>query len=398
MPKALQLFTATRFSAPKLAHRFLAWLMALGLLWSALAPGEASALRFVAMGDSRGTTLEAPINKTVLAQVNLQIKTLSPSPESLIFFGDMSYRGNIPKDGTDNYTYQEWLDFMRADLTGLPASLPLYLVIGNHELYDESYSPHSEAVMTCLCQTAYQDFIQSHVSSSFMPDITSLNNPSYNNLAYSFTADGGKSLFVVLDGFFVNQCPTVAYQGSGSLDETQLNYLKETLSASTAKTKFVIVHNPAFEPTDQAYHACWDPTMCTFWKYINDYNVTAVLNGHTHLFSRVLIDSKFDSSNPGFHFTKSIPQIVAGTCGAPIAGTADEPAVPAAPQNWNEKLLYNYSVVDVDNSGTIGKIVVHSYCGDGTGPWNLCDSYTNLTAGPAPNDLLLLQDPSGPSQ
>ena len=398
MPDASTLPQATGFSSPPFAQRLLSWLIPLGILLSALAPQEALALRFVAMGDSRGYTLEAPVSKAVLGQVNQQVAALSPSPEFLIFYGDMSYRGNIPADGGNHYTYDDWLSFMRTGATGLPASLPLYLAIGNHELYDEANSPHAEALMSCQCQTAYQNFIESHRSAQFMPAGIENLNDTYKYLAYSFTADNGQTLFVVLDGFFVNSCPNVAYQGSGSLDDTQLNYLKDTLAASTAKTKFVIVHNPAFEPTDQAYPACWDPTMCTFWKYINDYNATAVLNGHTHLYARVLINSNFNANNPGFNFTNSIPQVVAGSCGAPIPGTADEPPAADAPPNWNEKKLYNYAVIDVDNSGPTGTVSVHSYCSDGTSPWSLCDTYTNVPASPAANDLLLLQNTNEQAQ
>ena len=109
-----------------------------------------------------------------------------------------------------------------------------------------------------------------------------------------------------------------------------------------------------------------------------------------------MIDSNFNASNPTNNFTKSIPQIVAGTCGAPIAGTADEPAMPDGPPNWNEQKKFNYAVVDVDNSGLVGKISVHSYCSsNGSDPWSLCDTYTSLPPSQAANDLLLLQNANG---
>ncbi|KHK02517.1 metallophosphoesterase family protein [Desulfovibrio sp. TomC] len=372
------------------------WLVALGAFLAGLAPDQALALRFVAMGDSRGYTTAAPVNNAVLGTVNQQVTALNPSPEFLMFYGDMSYRAKI--DG--QYTYTSWLNFMRTQPTGLPASLPLYLAIGNHELHEAGGTSvgAEEAVLMRSCQVAYQDFITANLSAQFMPGITNYND-EYKYLAYSFTADSGNSLFVVLDGFYVDPSQSsIPYTASGSLNQAQLTYLQTTLAASTAKTKFVIVHNPAFEPTDQAYHACWTPSMCTFWQIINDQNVTAVFNGHTHLYSRVMINSNFNASNPTFNFTNSIPQIVAGTCGAPISGTGDEPSMPTAPPNWNEQFQFNYAVVDVDNSGLIGKIVVHSYCSDGTSPWSLCDTYTNIPSSPALNDLLLLQNANGQGQ
>ena len=388
MPKA------THFSPPLSEHRLLAWLMTLGILLSALVPSQASALRFVAMGDSRGYTTATPVNNTVLGTVNQQVTALNPSPEFLIFYGDMSYRAKI----NGQYTYSSWLNFMRAQPTGLPASLPLYLAIGNHELHEAGGTSveAEEAVLMRSCQVAYQDFITANLSAQFMPGITNYND-EYKYLAYSFTVDNGNSLFVVLDGFYVDPSQSsIPYTASGALNQAQLTYLQTTLSASTAKTKFVIVHNPAFEPTDQAYHACWAPSMCSFWQIINDQNVTAVFNGHTHLYSRVMINSNFNASNPTNNFTKSIPQIVAGTCGAPIAGTADEPAMPDGPPNWNEQKQFNYAVVDVDNSGSVGKISVHSYCSsNGSDPWSLCDTYTSLPPSQAANDLLLLQNANG---
>ena len=167
----------------------------------------------------------------------------------------------------------------------------------------------------------------------------------------------------------MNTAPYIGNQRSGSLDETQLNYLQATLRASSAKTKFVFTHHPAFEPTSQAYHACWTPSMCQFWQIINDNNVTAVFNGHTHMYSRVMINAAFNGSNSGFNFTKSIPQIVAGTSGAPIYSVANEPP------NWNIKRMY-----------------------DGTTPWALCDTYVNTPLSPAISALLLQQDANGQGQ
>jgi len=392
MDAASTRFTPTRPPAPG-SHRQIRLplkLAALGVLLLALIPAQASALRFVTMGDSRGYTVDAPLNTAVLAQVNQRVKALNPAPEFLVFLGDLSYRANIPVDGHNHYTYTDWLDFMRAPSTGLPASLPLYMVIGNHELYDEALAPHAEASITLACQEAYQSFIQTNTSATFMPNITSLND-SYKYLAYSFTSADGKSLFVVLDGFYIATGPTQPYDGAGSLDQAQRDYLQTTLSQSSARNKFVFVHNPAFGPATQPATACVASSMCEFWKIVNDNKATAVLNGHDHLFSRVLVNSAFNADNPGYNFTKSIPQVIAGTCGAPISGTYDEPGKPPLAPSWNAKLQFNYSVVDVDDSGPNGKVTVSSYCGDGSGSWSLCDRYANAPVAVAPADSLLLR-------
>ena len=351
-------------------------LLALCALLCALVPGDALALRFVVMGDSRGRNAADLVNTAILSQVNQRIKELSPAPEFLMFLGDMSARAKVPSGGGEAYTFQPWLDFMRAPSTGLPASLPLYLVVGNHELYDEATSAsRPTGVLTCECQGAYQGFIRANASATFMPKTASL-NADYESLAYSFTADEGRALFVALDGYFVGDCPGVPYVGAGALDRAQLDYLRETLARSGTKTKFVFAHNPAFRPSENAATACGSPSMCEFWKIVDEYKATAVFNGHVHLFSRVTVDAGFNASNPGYEFRNAIPQIIAGTCGAPISKAAGGKGDKDAAANWNVKTLYNYSVVDVDESGATAKLLVRTYCSDGASDWSLCDTYS----------------------
>lgn len=371
------------------------WLVGAVFIWSLVASPPAFALRFVSMGDSRGCALDSLINETELAQINKRIAALTPAADLLVFSGDCSYRGDTSvTSGQHNYTYQAWLDFMRQDL---PAVLPLYLVLGNHEMYDEHIG---SSYLACSCQQAYQSFVTTNVSDTFMSGITSLSG--YENLAYSFTAAEGQVLFVVLDGFFVPEasCPSVLESKYGdSLDAAQLEFLRQTLAASQAKAKFVFVHNPAFAPTNAQYTQCSKESMCQFWQIVNDNGATAVFNGHVHLYSRVFVDGSF--TNTGFAFTRSVPQVIAGTCGAPITNytpgcdTSDEPSEIYAPASWHVQSLYNYSVVDVDLSGNAARMTVHSYCGDLNGVWSLCDQFTVPAATPAPADLLLLGEEGG---
>lgn len=375
MPK-LRLF----YSA---APRSLLAILFLGLTLVALEPqlgsSQALAYRFVAMGDSRSDSLNPLINKDVLGSANVSVSALNPAPDFLIFFGDNSVLGDIDINGKDNFTYQDWYNFMRTPPTGLPATLPMYLVAGNHEFYQLSLG---NQVQSYTAQTGYQAFANFNEMLSpdtFMPNIKSL--PGYNNLAYSFTSQDKKSEFVVLDGFYVPSAMNTPYVDAGNIDANQLQFLNDTLATSQATTKFVITHNPAFTPTNVNYDTAVDQSMGMFWQIVDNNDVSAVLNGHVHGYSRVMVDSSFTSGasnpNPGLSFRNSIPQIIAGTVGAPLIGSVtNEPSEIYVPASWNWKNLYNYSVVDVDNSGS-GKITVNSYCSDGTNPWSLCDSYTS---------------------
>lgn len=359
---------------------FLVLLFILGGLLSGPFANQAFAYRFVAMGDSRGNDANNFVDKEVLGYANQSVASLDPAPNFLIFFGDNSILGDLDVNGQHTFTYQDWYNFMRTPPTGLPAQLPMYLVVGNHELYQASLG---DEVMSYVSQTGYQNFVATNrliAPNALMPGTKNL--PGYDNLSYSFTTPDQKSLFVVLDGFYVPSSKNTPYVDAGVLDDTQLKYLNDTLATSQATTKFVITHNPAFTPTNQNYATAVDESMGQFWQIVDNNDVSAVLNGHVHMFSRVMVDSSFTSGisnpNPGLNFQHSIPQIIAGSVGAPLIGSvSNEPSTIYTPASWNWKNLYNYSVVDVDNSSPAGKVTVNSYCSDGTSPWTLCDTYTS---------------------
>jgi hypothetical protein len=80
-------------------------------------PAYCETLRFVFLADSRGDSLDEPVNTPVLNAIISQIKALSPQPAFVVFGGDMSYRGCIK----NVYTFQSWKDLF-APLTsaGIP--------------------------------------------------------------------------------------------------------------------------------------------------------------------------------------------------------------------------------------------------------------------------------------
>jgi hypothetical protein len=364
------------------------------------------------MGDSRGNDLSNFVDKAVLGSANQSVSALNPPADFVIFFGDNSIMGDDDRNGTNNFTYQDWYNFMRTPPTGLPVQTPLYLVVGNHELYQLSLG---NEVQSYTSQTGYQVFMAENEMLSpgtLNPNIT--NMPGHENLDYSFTSPDQTSLFVVLDGFYVPSSQNIPYVDAGNLDESQLMFLNNTLATSQASNKFVITHNPAFTPTNENYDTAVDPSMAQFWQILDNNDVTAALAGHVHGYSRVMVDSSFTSGNPnpnpGLYFNNTIPQIIAGSVGAPLIGTVtNEPSTIYVPASWNWKNLYNYSVVDVDTSdfGT-STVTVNSYGSDGTSPWTLCDSFTETTspegsrvftypASSSANGLQLLQN-NGTSQ
>ena len=121
-------------------------------------PGET--LRFVWLADSRGETLEHPVNDTVLKTIISKIAALSPKPSFVIFGGDMSYRGFIHP----SFTFQAWKDLF-APVTS--QGVPLYTSVGNHELY---YN-HSDSGFILGNQQQFQAVgVEHHVSTVLFVD------------------------------------------------------------------------------------------------------------------------------------------------------------------------------------------------------------------------------------
>ncbi|MBF0514622.1 MAG: metallophosphoesterase [Desulfovibrionaceae bacterium] len=353
-----------------------------------------SSFSFAVAGDSRSNVPPPadPVNTQVLNEVTASIDKLSP--DLMLFLGDMSVAGNIPVGGTnsttgtyivggtDHYTYNDWLATMRNPATGLSPSVPLYLAIGNHELYDAGYGGTSgdpAQYLNYSAQTAYQGFIESNKSlnpATFMPNISSLDNGGYKDLSYSFTSPDKRSLFVVLDGFYNDGTSPHLGEGEGNgwFDQTQLAYLDYALQTNNATTKFVFMHNPPFIPGDDGQpnpNISQGPSQTELWNIIDADHVDAVFTGHQHLYARTVVDPSFNAINPGLTAANSIPLVIAGSSGAPLVTTSNTPSLANVPPNWCVNSNYDYSLVNVDNN--TGKVEIDSYCDNGTGAFSLSD-------------------------
>ena len=142
--------------------------------------------RFVVYADSRGSyTPGKEINTDALNYINNQIVNLIPKPDLVFFLGDMA---TVAYDANGKRLLPDWKNLMEADGFSFggprPGKIPLYVAIGNHELYD------STGNFLSSLQGEYQYFF------SEMPS----NGPSaYDKLAYS--VESGNCLFIVLDTF-----------------------------------------------------------------------------------------------------------------------------------------------------------------------------------------------------
>jgi len=141
------------------------------------------------------------------------------------------------------------------------------------------------------------------------------NGPSgFAGLDYSF--DYGNSHFVVLN----SEKPR-----GNIVNSTQRDWLDKNLAANAKENTFVFYHEPAFA-TSVNMEASLDAKPAerdALWRIIDKYNVTAVFNGHEHLFSRKTIDSSVfaEAHNSIFQITEGNTDVGAGY--QPKSGQSD---------------------------------------------------------------------------
>ena len=321
-------------------------------------PAFSETLRFVFLADSRGDSLDEPINTSVLTAIISQIKSLSPQPTFVVFGGDMAYRGCINGD----YTFQSWKDIF-APLTS--SGIALYTAIGNHELYNQ----HSDKGFFLANQQQYQNVFTEN------PD----NGPTnYERLVYSFTSPRGDAFFAVLDPYYLtadNTSPNLC----GTIDPTQLAWLETQVAQTKATHKFLFIHTPYYyvtgtNPADPSESSCSpDDTFTNLWSILDNNLFDIYACGHTHLYSRKTIDSSIlptpqTSPNPTPPWQNNVVQLITGTCGANV----DTSTPTVDPTLWHISQAantYYFSVVDINGK----QVTITSYSGS-TGAYNVFDT------------------------
>jgi hypothetical protein len=315
----------------------------------------AYAFRFVVYGDSRGdgTVGNRSFNSPVLSYINSQIISLNPLPNFVCFLGDAVYQ---PTEGANNYLH-DWHIFMTNTLNGIP----YYVAMGNHDIAENSHTLFT-------LQTAYQNEFNN------MPN-NGPNDPAhpgiYDHLTYSFEygTEKNRSLFVFLDSYTVKGSTDLDthFYGDYELESNILISWFQALANSDAPHKFLLTHVPFFSPAGYAPFA--EPLtkdtsnnsnngLAATQIYYSCSDFDILFCAHVHLYSRWTL-----------YPATSIkaPQIVTGSCGAPIVRTTFSPKV-------YPYYGYNFAVVDVEDEN----VIVHAYGvvdnGDGTFSTSLIDN------------------------
>jgi len=319
-------------------------------------------LRFVFLADSRGESLDNPINKPVLKAIISQIKALSPKPAFVVFGGDMAYRGYIEP----SYTFQTWKDLF-TPLTS--AGITLYTAIGNHELYHE----HSAEGFILKNQEEYQKVFKENPGNG--PSGQEALLTSYERLVYSFSSPGGDAFFAVLDPYYLIADNTDPNLG-GTIDDTQLKWLTAQVAGTNATHKFLFIHTPYYYVSaDPEEPSSVNDTFTKLWTILDDNRFDFYACGHSHLYSRKTIDSSIlpnpQTVPPTSNWQNNVVQLLNGTCGAGVDRTEFTPEYKALWNIANDADTYYFSVVDI--SGDL--LTVNSYKGN-TGAYEVFDSFT----------------------
>lgn len=232
-------------------------------------PKDSHNFSFAIMGDTQMFNSPGSVGDYRKAVVEIEKK----NPDMVMTVGDLiqSCRDEVGCDA-----YRMWKNI---DQPLLPKT---FEVMGNHDHSGGNFS-----------DSQWQSYFN-------LPT----NGPNgYDKLTYSFNF--GNSHFVVLD----SEHPYHV------VDQTQQKWLDADLTKNTLPNVFVFFHEPAF-PMSYKVKQSLDVHVQqrdALWSILDRHKVTAVFNGHEHIFSIRKIDS---SVFPGA--TNSVYQFIVGHTDAPI--------------------------------------------------------------------------------
>ena len=238
---------------------------------------------------------------------------LEDAPDFMIDMGDNfmtdklnNGQGFVPED-TIPYRCKLLRSFYQSECH----SVPLFLVLGNHEGEEGWYlnnSPNNVAVWDTKYRKKY--FTNPQPDAFYTGDTTNNNFVGKREAYYAMT--WGDALFVVLDPFWnTTPKPDSLTCWRWSLGKPQYDWLKSTLETSTAKFKFVFIHNlvggdylgrggiekaPYYEWGGKNKDGTdgWATNRHGWYKPIKDLltenRVTILFHGHDHFYGKQELD------------------------------------------------------------------------------------------------------------
>lgn len=308
------------------------------------APVKGQKFQFVFMSDGRpspggGFSNFGGVNAAVTEQFLLD--GYRRGADLILFGGDLSagYTSSVEN-------FDMMLNMWKHISDPVGHVLPIYEGFGNHESLQEFYIDqagnryHRDKPGEVNAESEFARHFANPQEDFPAPEVfNGVKGPSYRGTTYSF--DYGNAHFVMLnmDYSFTGGGPgrnnALAWKilggnREGYIMNNQMKWLEKDLAAARKRGIdhiFICGHDMAFPTGGHAYDAMWwnglnDPSIPVgdvlamkerFMKLVNRYRVTALLFGHEHNYSRMIIDHTVDPV-----MQHSVTQFVSGGAGAPF--------------------------------------------------------------------------------
>lgn len=299
--------------AGRLIIQFACVLMLAGTAFAASTPW-----RFIAVGDTRGSSSTAPINNTVLSEIASEI--VRQGATFVIVPGDLVYSGT-------SASFQSWKDIMAPVYN---AGIAVYPVLGNHDAND------------------VPDFI-----STFGGDIPDNGPPGEVDRTYAIQYDN--VLVLALD--------TYAHVG-----RVNQSWIDDVLSTNTSPHVFAFGHMPAFKANHTDSLDDYPADRDAFWNSLKNAGATVYFCGHDHFYDHARVDDRDGNIDNDVH------QMIVGGGGAPLYSSYAYDGVNTSwlPQTVFHKNQYGYSLVEVDGN----TVTITYYERVGVGTYVASESWT----------------------
>ncbi len=251
--------------------------------------------KFLVCGDSRGNSLTEQVNTAILSEIARAVT--NEAPEFVLFPGDLVYAASPA-------AFTEWKAAMAPVYA---AGIPVYPVMGNHELADV---------------TAF--------ISAFDGDIPDNGPPGELNRTYAVT--GPNALILAMD----------LYAAPHRVNQPWVNSI---LATNILPHVFAIGHEPAFKVSHLDTLDDYPAERDIFWRSLAYANATAYFCGHDHFYDHSRLDD--GDGNP----SNDIHQYIVGTGGAPLYGDGLYDGINSAwtPQRIRHESQYGYVVVEIND-------------------------------------------------
>ncbi|MFH1762155.1 MAG: metallophosphoesterase [bacterium] len=329
-------------------------------------------VKFVYMSDSRsgsgggGRTYNGVNHRTLKS---LCIEISKHKPDFVLFGGDV-VDGSTPDPVDLKLQLRSW----KFAVEPLMHYMPFYIGIGNHEWVTRPIKNKKKRGEYLFLPATGENSSETIFAGEFVnpangPVQIKKDYPPYSELIFSF--DYGNCHFVSLNSDYFRKSNSPQLKDSmgiigGKILTVQLDWLDNDLAyARENKAEHIIIfsHEPIFPCGGHADDGMWhkgnnddiNKMRERFLDIITRYKTAAYLCGHEHNYSRMLIDSTFDSY---VHYP--FWQIISGGAGAPFY--AQDHDTPWASKIAFFKAIHHFCLLSVNGSKIELKVIDETGC------------------------------------